>query len=705
MPVLPLDSGIWTRDDSTPVNSTGLGLGSIIGIAIGGTAVLCLLAIVIVVIRRYYRRKTKVVGRAQESEALVRGVPTGGKPGASHKYHYVKRSEQRESSGTVPLLADEPTKELDHELPIQYPPRHDDLVETIDGSHNTPLEQEDLTEQAPMSVTSPPDRIFFGLSTPLSSSGSTFTFAGTREAMAAVPYLRSSPPPSAAPLSAATASTAAPFSAFVGNYSGPPSAVTPSTESAYSHFSAIERFPPPPVPALPAWYTASTGGSSPNKRKHDEDEEADDAHIGRSNTFVIGQMLKSRAKKVRETPSRSYTGTSVIERADSIKSVESPLPSASSADVRRARSRRRRLSSLTIPYFFSPQHIQHVSPTSLHDVTPPSKSPPSQARLPSIGGPRPLRKKGSTLQIIPMETLSEDPGSSKSSSSYTESSGLTSVPVLVSSESIPGFTALMPHPDAAWPVTPLSSSLLPEEPFILSPADSLPSPHFPLTTAFCESLPPSASTTSAPWGLPFSSSTQSLELSHAPSSFHFAPSIHLQSLSSSKSESTESASSKESFNTTAPLWISPAKRSRSSSRCSSNETLVDGRTSPGSRDSRMSTGSGRTKLYIQTQFDPSGGPTKPEPAQQNPHSRPPSRPTSRDRPTGRVMGARMRGASQSSTASDVTRSGSLDKDKLSGPKAQVFDVGGVRTVPGMDAMLGRYHRVASMQGVVVALRQ
>ncbi|KAF4562987.1 hypothetical protein EYR40_007297 [Pleurotus pulmonarius] len=670
MPALYDHAPISPRNDEN--TSRGMALGSILGIALSVVVILGLLTVVYMAVNRFYRRKTKAARRAQEEGALmsfarVLDHPRSDQDRSAYSYHHIGRGKHNaRQSGTFPLL----DKDIQGSSSDDNPKVAHNSVESTQEHKGEVFRPSSFDA---IQTDTAPDRIFFSMPTPLSAVGSTFTLAGTREAMGALPPINTASPLSTAPLSAATASTAGPFSAFLGH---PPLSAT--TTCSDSTFSALDRFPPPPVPALPTWYT---GGDDSNKRKQEERDEEEEGQLGRTDTVVVGQMLKMRAKRARASLSRGYTNISVIERADSIKSVHSPLHST---PTKRSRSKRR-LTSLKIPHFFAPSSIHTISPTSLKDVTPLGDNLPSQTSLPTIAGPRPLRK-GSKMPSLPMETLTEDPGSSKSTSSFTESSGLGSIPLLSSSTTAPGFTALMPQPESKWPVTPVASSMPeaqpPDSQDISNSLALFNPPELSLINAFRESIPPSATTPDPHWpGL----ASESLDShgSHPPPSFRF-PAVFPSAPPSS--DSTKS---------TAPLRINPAKRGRSSNRYSSDsghttdtESIghLNGETHPSTGDSAMGDSSSHLKSHVSSQLTPVALPKS--------HSKLRSRPPSLERPAARVVGARMRGASTSSVSSDGAG------HPVPGPRAQVHDIEHVRQVPGIDAMLGRYHRIASMQGVV-----
>ncbi|KAF7428984.1 hypothetical protein PC9H_008221 [Pleurotus ostreatus] len=672
MPARYQDARLSPRNDENTTKGTALA--SIIGISLSVVVVLGLLAVVYIAVSRFYRRKTKATRRAQE-EGTLRGLvrafdqSRSGQDRSTYPYHHVEGGKHNtQQSGTAPLLGDE----------IQSLSGH----ESRDAVRNSVVSTQEYNKEAFLPLSSSnetqpstrPDRAFFNLPTPLSAVGSTFTFAGAREAMGALPPIDTTSPLTTAPLSAATASTAGPFSAFLGH--APLSATTTRSDCT---FSALDRFPPPPVPALPAW---CAGGDELKKRKQVEEEEEEEGQLGRTDTVVVGQMLKMRAKRAEACLSRGYTNISVIERSDSIKSVDSSLHLTSTKPARS----NRRLTSLKIPHFFAPSSIHTISPTSLKDVTPLTDNPPSRTTVPTIGGPRPLRK-GSKMPTLPMETLSEDPSSSKSTSSLTESSGLSSIPLLFSSTTVPGFTALMPRPESNWPDTPDTSSGQEEHPLTLEdkPNSLTPFnlPEASLTTAFRESIPLSAATLDTYGPVSVISEWRDSHGSHPPPSF---PAATFSSAPIS-GDSTKS---------TPPLRINPAKRGRSNNRSSSDighdtaagDARSNGATRSRSRDSATSDSSSCPKLHIHTEVDPV--------AVTRSQTKLRSRPPSLERPAARVVGARMRGASTSSVSSDCSGAG----HPALGPKARVHDIEHVRQVPGMDAMLGRYHRVASMQGVV-----
>ncbi|KAG9221405.1 hypothetical protein CCMSSC00406_0008339 [Pleurotus cornucopiae] len=673
MPALYHDARISPRNDENTTRGTALA--SIIGISLSVVVVLGLLAVVYIAVTRFYRRKTKATRRAQEEgtlKGLVRAFDhsRSGQDRSTYPYHHVERGKHNtQQSGTAPLLGED----------IQGLSGY----ESQDAARNSVVSTQEYNKEAFLPLSSSnetqpstgPDRAFFNLPTPLSAGGSTFTFAGTREAMGALPPIDTTSPLTTAPLSAATASTAGPFSAFLGH--APLSATTTRSDST---FSALDRFPPPPVPALPAWYA---GGDELKRRQEEEEEEEEEGQLGRTDTVVVGQMLKMRAKRAEACLSRGYTNISVIERSDSIKSVDSSLHSTSTKPARSER----RLTSLKIPYFFAPSSIHTISPTSLKDVTPLADNPPSRTSVPTIGGPRPLRK-GSKMPTLPMETVSEDPSSSKSTSSLTESSGLSSIPLLFSSTTVPGFTALMPRPESNWPVTPDTSSGQEEDSFTLqdNPNSLTPFnlPEASLTTAFRESIPLSAATLDT-YGSGSISEWRDSHGSHPPPSFRL-PAAAFSSVPVSG----------DSSKSTAPLRINPAKRGRSNNRSSSDighdtdagDARSNKETRSRSRDSATSDSSSCPKLHIHTEVDPV--------AVTRSQTKLRSRPPSLERPAARVVGARMRGASTSSVSSDCSGAG----HPVLGPKARVHDIEHVRQVPGMDAMLGKYHRVASMQGVV-----
>ncbi|KAF9496344.1 hypothetical protein BDN71DRAFT_1446335 [Pleurotus eryngii] len=654
MPALYHHARVSPRNDENTTRGTALA--SILGISLSVVVVLGLLAVVYMAVTRFYRHKTQATRRAQEEGSLRSFVRVfdrspSAQDRSTYPYHHIERDKHKtQQSGTAPLLGEDILGLSSHE---SQDAARSSVVSTQEFNREESLP---LSFSNEMQASTGPDHVFSSLPMPLSAGGSIFTLAGTREAMSALPPIDTTSPLTTAPLSAATASTAGPFSAFLGH--APLSATTTCSDST---FSALDHFPPPPVPALPAW---CAGGDELKKRKQ---EEAEEDQLGRTDTMVVGQMLKMRARRAEAGLSRGFTNISAIERSDSIKSLQSPLHSTS---TKRARSKRR-LTSLKIPLFFAPSTI---SPTSLNYVTPLAVNPPSRTSVPTIGGPRPLRK-GSKMPTLPMETLTEDPSPS---STLTDPSESDSVPLPFSSTTVPGFTALMARPESKWPVTPATS--LSQE----SSEDNGPfnPPEASLTTAFRESIPLSAATldTFVP-----TSEWRDLRGSHPPPSFRLPAAAFAAAPVSG--DSTKS---------TAPLRINPTKFGRSNNRSSSDNghatdaepAQSDEETRARSRDSATSDSIRCPKPHTHTEVDLI--------AVTRSQSKPRRRPPSLERPAARVVGARMRGASTSSVSSDCSGAG----HPVLGPKTRVHDIGHARQVPEMDAMLGRYHRVASMQGVV-----
>lgn len=184
MPARYHDAGISPRNDENTTRGTALA--SIIGISLSVVVVLGLLAVVYIAVTRFYRRKTKATRRAQE-EGTLRGLvrafdqSRSGQDRSTYPYHHVEGGKHNtQQSGTAPLLGEE----------IQGLSGH----ESRDAVRNSVVSTQEYNKEAflPLSLneTQPstgPDRAFFNLPTPLSAGGSTFTFAGAREAMGALP--------------------------------------------------------------------------------------------------------------------------------------------------------------------------------------------------------------------------------------------------------------------------------------------------------------------------------------------------------------------------------------------------------------------------------------------------------------------------------------------------------------------------------------